>query len=82
MDRQNYILDSFSATTEQNRTKFDKQEFIVLYQVCVFRADQRDKMATLISDWLRHTELNEHWLETIVNMLYQVCVFRPIRKPR
>ena len=44
----------------------------VLYQVCVFRADRKNKMAALASDWLRHfrlllwnrwTEFNETWQE-------------------
>ena len=42
------------------------------YQVCVFRADRKNKMAALDSDWLRHfrlllwnrwTEFNETWQE-------------------
>ena len=44
----------------------------VLYQVCVFRADRKNNMAALTSDWLRHfwllirnrwTEFNETWQE-------------------
>ena len=44
----------------------------VLYQVCVFRADRKNKMAALAADWLRHfllllrnrwTEFNETWQE-------------------
>ena len=30
-----------------------KQDLNVLYQVCVFRADRKIKMAALASDWLR-----------------------------
>ena len=62
-----------SETTEKNSTKLDrKQDLNVLYQVCVFRADQKNKMAALASDWLRHfrlllwnrwTEFNEAWQE-------------------
>ena len=38
-----------------NSTKLDrKQHLNVLYQVCVFRADRKYKMAALVSDWLRH----------------------------
>ena len=58
---------------EQNSTKLDrKQDLNVLYQVCVFRADPKNKMAALASDWLRHfllllwncwTEFNETWQE-------------------
>ena len=68
-----HILDFSSETTEQNATKLDrKQELNILYQVCVFRADQKNKMAALASDWLRHfrllfwnhwTEFNETWQE-------------------
>ena len=29
-----------------------KQDFKVLYQVCVFRANNKNKMATFASDWL------------------------------
>ena len=45
-------------TAERNSTKLDrKQDLNVLYQVCVFRADQKNKMAALASDWLRHFRL-------------------------
>ena len=49
-----------------------KQDFNVLYQVCVFQADWKNKMAALASDWLRHfrlflwnrrTACNETWTE-------------------
>ena len=65
------IFDFSSENAEQNSTKLDrKQDLSVLYQVCVFRADRKNKMATLASDWLRHfrlllwnrwTEFNESW---------------------
>ena len=58
-----------SETAERNSMKLDrKKDLNVLYQVCVFRADRKNKMAALASDWLRHfrlllwnrwTELNE-----------------------
>ena len=52
-----HIFD-FSENAERNSTKLDrKQDRNVLYQVCVFRADQRNKMATLASDLLRHFPL-------------------------
>ena len=67
------IFDFSSETAEQNSTKRDrKQDLNVLYQVCVFRADRKNKMAALASDWLRHfrlllwnrwTEFNETWQE-------------------
>ena len=67
------IFDFSSETAEQNSTKLDrKQDLKALYQVCVFRADRKNKMAALASDWLRHfrllcrncwTEFNESWQE-------------------
>ena len=69
------IFDFFSKTAEWNSMKLDrKKELNVLYQVCVFWADRKNKMAVLASDWLRHfrllfwyrwTEFNETWQETI-----------------
>ena len=68
-----HIFDFSSETAERNSTKLDrKQDLNVLYQVCVFRADRKNKMAALASDWLRHfrlllwnrrTEFNETWQE-------------------
>ena len=62
-----------SETAERNSTKFDrKQDLNVLYQVCVFRADRKNKMAALAPDLLRHfrlllwnrwMEFNEIWQE-------------------
>ena len=67
------IFDFSSETVERNSTKLDmKQDLNVLYQVCVFRADRKNKMATLASDWPRHfrlllwnrwTEFKETWQE-------------------
>ena len=67
------IFDSSSETAEWNSTKLDrKQDLNVLNQVCVFRADRKNKMAALASDWLRHfrlllwnrwMEFNETWQE-------------------
>ena len=63
------IFDFSSETAERNSTKLDrKQDLNALYQVCVFRADRKNKMAALASDWRRHfwlllrncwTEFNE-----------------------
>ena len=68
-----HIFDFSSETTEQNSTKLDRtQDLNALYQVSVFRADRKSKMAALASDWLRHfrlllwncwTEFNETWQE-------------------
>ena len=66
------IFDFPSENAERNSTKLDrKQDLNVLYQVCVFRADRKNKMAALASDWPRHfrllwnrwTEFNETWQE-------------------
>ena len=67
------IFNFSSETAEQNSMKLDrKQDLNVLYQVCVFRADRKNKMAALASDWLRHfrlllwnrwTEFNKTWQE-------------------
>ena len=67
------IFDFSFETAKRNSTKLDrKQDLNVLYQFCVFRADQKNKMAALASDWLRHfplllwnrwTEFNETWQE-------------------
>ena len=69
------IFDFSSETAEQNSTKLDrKQDLNALYQVCVFQADQKNKMDALASDWLTHfrlllwncwTEFNETWQEAI-----------------
>ena len=68
-----HIFDFSSETAERNSTKLDrKQDLNAFYQVCVFRADRKNKMDALASDWLRHfrlllwnrwTEFNETWQE-------------------
>ena len=68
-----HIFDFSSETAERNSAKLDrKQDRNVLYQFCVFRANQKNKMAALASDWLRHfrlllwnrwTEFNKTWQE-------------------
>ena len=53
-----HIFDFSSETAKRNSMKLDrKQDLNVLYQVCVFRADRKNKMAALASDWLRHFRL-------------------------
>ena len=84
------IFDFSSETAERNLMKLDKkQDFNVLYQVCVFRADRKNKMAALASDWLRHfrhllwnrwTACKETYRKKDFNVLYQVCVFWDDRK--
>ena len=66
------FYDFSSETTERNSMKLDrKQDLNVLYQV-FFRANWKNKMATLASDWLRYfrlllwnrwTEFNKTWKE-------------------
>ena len=52
------IFDFSSETAELNSTKLHRmQDLNVLYQVCVFRADRKNKMAALASDWLTHFRL-------------------------
>ena len=60
------IFDFSSETAEPNWKKFNrKQDFKVFYQVCVFRADRKNKMAALASDLLKHFLLLlwNHWKE-------------------
>ena len=48
-----HIFD-FSKTVEQNLTNLNmKQDISVLYQICVFGADRKTKIAAMASDWLR-----------------------------
>ena len=52
------IFDFSYETAEGNSTKLDrKKDLNALYQVCVFRADRKNKMAVLASDWPRHVWL-------------------------
>ena len=68
----NFHIFNLFETTDRNSIKLDmKQDLNVLYQVYVFRADRKKKMATLASDLLRHfrllwncwSEFNETWRE-------------------
>ena len=65
------------------------QDLNVLNQVCVFRADQKNKMAALASDLLRHfrlllwnrwTEFNENWQKARSQRLLPSLCFRADRK--
>ena len=68
-----HIFDFSSETAERNSTQLDRrQDPNILYQVCVFQAGRKNKMAALASDWLRHfwlllwngwTEFNKTWQE-------------------
>ena len=67
------IIDLSSETAEPNGKKLNrKQDLKVLYQVCVFRADRKNKMAAIASDLLRRfwlflwncwKEFDETWQE-------------------
>ena len=87
------IFDFSSETAEWNSTKLDrKQDLNALYQVCVFRADRKNKMAALASVLLRHfglllwnpwTEFNETWQEARSQRpLPGLCFSGPIWKTR
>ena len=87
------IFDFSSETTRRNSTKLDrKQDLNVLYQVCVFRADQKNKMAAPSSDWLRHfrlllwnysMEFNETWqVARSQRPLPSLCFYGTIEKTR
>ena len=83
------IFDFFSETAERKSTKLErKQDLNVFYQVCVFWADRKNKMAAPASDWLRHFRLLHETAEQNsteldrkqdLNVLYQVCIFRADR---
>ena len=52
------IFDFFSETAVQNSKKLvRKQDVNVLYEVCVFLDDRKNKMAAQASYWLRHFRL-------------------------
>ena len=61
-----------------------KQDLNVLFQVCVFRSDRKNKMAALASDWLiyfdffsetpEQNSMKLDWKQDL-NVLYQVAVF-------
>ena len=87
------IFDFSSETAERNSTKLDRKlDLNVFYYVCVFRADRKNKMAVLASDWLRHfrlllwnpwTEFNETWQEARSQRpLPSFVFFGPIGKTR
>ena len=68
-----HMFDFFSETAERNSMKLDRQQHLnVFYQVCVYRADRKNKLAAPAPDWLSHfrlllrnqwTEFNETWKE-------------------
>ena len=84
--------DIFDFSSERNSTKRDrKQDLNALYHVCVFRANGKNKMATLASvgwkkfDFSSKTAYRNSMKldrKQDLNVLYQVCVFWPIGKTR
>ena len=52
----------------------------ILYQVCVFRADRKNMMAALASDWLRHFQLLlwNHWRNSMKLDRKQLRSQRPL----
>ena len=87
------IFDFFSTTVEWILTKLDrKQIFNTLYQVCVFCADRKSKMAALASDMLKHFStsspqlLNGVWRNLTGSNSSKPSIkfvfFVPIRNPR
>ena len=67
-----HIFDFSYESAERNWTKlYRKLGLNVFYQVCVFRTDQKNKMAALASDWLKHFQLIlcNHW--TVLNEIWQ-----------
>ena len=85
------ILDFSTETAERNLTKLDrKQDRNTLYKVCVFRADRKNKMAAMASNWLRHFRflLWNRWTEAEWNLTgskistssTKLVFFGPIKK--
>ena len=81
----------FSTTAEWILTKLDRKQVLnTLYQVCVFRADRKSKMAALASDWLKHFStsspppLNGFWRNLTGNKssTSSTKFFVPIGNPR
>ena len=84
------IFDFSSETAGPNSMKLDrKQDLNALYQVCVFWAYWKNKMAALASDWLRHfrlllwncwTEFSETWQEASSQCLLPRLCFQANRE--
>ena len=84
------IFDFSVETAEWNSTTLDrKQDLNALYQVCVFRADRKNKMAAwplICWDIFDFSSETTEWNSTKLdrkqdlNALYQVCFFRADQK--
>ena len=86
-----HIFYFFSETAKRNSTKLDrKQDLKVLYKVCDFRTDWKNKMAALASDclshfrlllWNRWMEFDETWQEARSQCpLHSLCFSSPSEK--
>ena len=76
---------------QQNLKQDRKQDLNVLYQVCVFSADRKNRMVALASDWLRHfrlllwnrwKEFDETWLKQVSISSSKFVFFGPISKQK
>ena len=87
------IFDVFSETAQRNSMKLDKKlDLNVLYQVCVFRADRKSKIAAPASDWPRHfspsrlkplNRIQRNLTESKISLSFTMFVlFGPIGKTR
>ena len=86
------IFEFPSKSTEWNSTKLDgNQDHNVLYQVCVFQTDRKNKICAqppiyrdIFDFWSETVDRNSTKLESKqnYNVLYQVCVLRLIGKTR
>ena len=87
------FFDFLFATAEWILMKLDRNQVLnALYQVCVFRADRKSKMAALASDWLKYFSfaspqpLNGFWRNFIGSKSSTPSIrfvfFVPIRNPR
>ena len=83
----------FSTTVEWILRKLDRKQFLkALYQVCVFHADRKPKIAALASDWLKHFfdffSATAEWIlmkldrKQFLRALYHVCDFLAIHKSK
>ena len=68
------FFDFFSATAEWILTKLDRKQFIkALYQVCVFRADQK---FTILWICLFYSAITQFW--EYISFTMSVCVYIPL----
>ena len=85
-----WLAETFSTSHQKTLNGFQqklarRQDLIILYQVCIFRANQKNKMPALASLWLaktffdfsKTTDRNLTKLDRKQDLyfLFQVCVF-------